>query len=114
MTSTTSIIYKNELGNIYIELIADYQQKICYLNRILFDESFIVLYLLGLKTVFMDEKLNGIDKFVQTVELEEWNTYLKKNEKWNLIETNKYFNTCYISCDVKEALFCISEGYNSQ
>lgn len=63
--------------------------------------------------IFISE---GYKKFVQAVPLEEWEQFLKSNDKWTLrrIENtenhNGKFKFAIIECDINDAVGCIGSG----
>ena len=54
-------------------------------------------------------RINGMKKFNQMVSLNDWNEFLKKNEKWVLKEKNEKY--CVIECDMDTAFHNVMQGF---
>lgn len=98
--------YNYNLGNISIIYKIDTKNKIAYMDYINYELSYIKLFIITLRNSIDDLKLNGIQKVVQYVSIDDWNNYLNKNN-WKLINLD---NICMIECDIENVFYNIIQG----
>ena len=69
-------------------------------------------YFVILRTSIDNLSRKGYQKIVQTVTEDDWNNYLKNDNKWKIKNTIKRsdINLYIIECDINDAINCISKG----
>jgi hypothetical protein len=101
-------IFKCNISKNEIEYTCDIANKIVYFGETNIDPKLPKGFFLLLRTSIDEFIDKGYKRFVQTISPSEWETLLKKNEKWKLIE--KHSEYYVIECDINDALFNISKG----
>lgn len=102
-------IFKSQIGNIQIEYKIDNSNALMY--HIYYEPQYIKNFILTLKNSIDDLKTSGIKKVLQKVSKTDWDQYLKKEEKWSILEYNKDFGLYTIECDIENIFTCIMHGF---
>ena len=102
--------YISKIGNIRIEYKLNDIDCIAHMDFVNYNPEYIKMFLLTLKTSIEDLKKCGIKKIIQKVSNNDWNEYLKKEEKWTLKEINEDLEYCIIECDIDNIFYCIAKG----
>ena len=79
------------------------------LHRI-FNEFCRLLFINLLKKSLDDLAEKQYHTFVQKVTLDDWNSFLKNNTKWQIIYQYDIYNTVDIKCSLDDALYNICQG----
>lgn len=104
--------FECKLSKNYIEFICDPVSKKIYMERcdIDYDNPRLFFILLRKSINTLTQSKNKYTTFVQQVTKTDWDTDLKKNDKWSLcgrVESELYVT---IECNISDALYCISSG----
>lgn len=98
--------FKSNIGNICISY--EVMNDVALMDYINYDEEYVKIFLITLKTSISELKNMNVRKIYQNVYVEDWNKYLKKNENWNIANINNDVYTIY--CDIESSLENILNG----
>lgn len=104
--------YKCMISKNAIEYKCYKKEKEAHMEYYFIDQNIYKSFFLVLRTSIDALKKKGYTKIVQTVSEDDWNNFLKKDNKWNIKNTVQYPNAAFnvIECDINNALGCISRG----
>lgn len=103
------VTYQCSVSNNLIEFQLEKEIAYCINNYI--DEEYLKAYFVLLRSAIQDLQNKGYKKMNQVVSEDEYNQYLKNDNRWTIIQTNQLFETIVIECDLESALECICKGF---
>lgn len=100
-------VSKNTIEYKCYKMEKEAHMEYCFIDPNIYKSFFVVL-----RESIDSLKKKGYNKIVQSVSEDDWNNYLKNNNKWTIKNVVKYANNVMyvIECDIDNALECISKG----
>ena len=103
------VTYQCPISDNRIEFQLEKETAYCTNNYI--DEKYFKAYFLLLRSTIQDLQDKGYKKMNQVVSKDEYNQYLKNDNRWTVVKTNQLFETIVIECELESALECICKGF---
>ena len=110
MPDLEKLTYESKLGNVVIEYEVNYDKNIAWFGTCTYDNDNIKMFILTLKLSIDDLKNKHIEKLQQLVTGDDWNNYLVKDNRWQLLNINYSDNTHIIECNIDDAIAVIGDG----
>ena len=103
----TSFTFSDKLTDNYV--VMEINKNICWIDKYYVDSENGKLFVVLIKEALNNMKNQKCDTFVQYVDENEWNIFLKNNKKWKFL--NNENGIVYISCNIDDAAECIIYGF---
>lgn len=104
------IKYVSNIGNVVLEFVADVKNKSVMFEHMNYEPEHVKIFLITLRKAINDFTNKEFDTIQQRVTYDDWNNFLKTDERWVIVTDNKTTETYVISCSVKNAMECIANG----
>ncbi len=109
----TSFTFSDKITDNYIVIEKD--KNICWIDKYYVDGDNGKLFVVLIKESLNTMKKEGCDTFVQHVDENYWNSFLKSNKKWKILNNsdNHDFENgiVHICCNINDAAECVISGF---
>jgi hypothetical protein len=104
--------YYHNIGStvIFIKYSLDKDKKTATLFNYFHPPEFIKLFLQLFASSIEDLLNRDYNTFIQTVLVDEWNKYLKQDDRWKINEKHKDNETINIECKLSDAIHAFFDG----
>ena len=106
------LTYNSPIGNIDINVIYKvFEDGTVMMDSCYYEQEYIKLFINLLVKSIDDLLIRKYKIFIQKVTLNDWNEFLKLNEKWTIVKIDNITETVDISCPLDKAVENICEGF---
>jgi hypothetical protein len=103
----TSFTFSDKITDNYVVIKMD--RNICWMDKYYVDSDNGKLFIVILKEAFDKMKKQKCDTFIQHVDENDWDCFLKSDNRWKVL--NNENGIVHISCNINDALECIISGF---